>query len=77
MMMYTITKAMIASPDGNTDFCEIIDGDLQVDTLTPLLLRMHLDYVLQTSVDQKKENGYTLENAISRWYPEEIISDAD
>ena len=35
MILYKITKAMVRSPDGNTDFFGIATGDLQGDILTP------------------------------------------
>ena len=36
-----------------------------------------LDWILQTSIDQIKENGFTLKKARSKWYLAETISDAD
>ena len=53
------TKAMIHSPDDNTDFFDIVTGVLQGDTLASFLLIIWLDYVLQTSIDLMKENSHT------------------
>ena len=35
------------------------------------------DYILRTLIDLMKENGFTLENARSRWYPARTITGAD
>ena len=49
MKFYKNTKVMVCSPHGDTDFFDIVTGLLQVDTLTPYLLIIHLDYVHWTS----------------------------
>ena len=36
MMLYRITKAMVQSPDGDTDFFNVVAGVLQGDTLALL-----------------------------------------
>ena len=77
MMLYRNTKAMDHSPDGDTDFFDIVAGVLQGDTLAPCLFIMCLDYVLWTLVDLIKENGFTLKMAKNRQYPTETITDAD
>ena len=46
--------------DGNTDFFHIVTGILHGDTLAPYLFILCLNYVLQTSFDLIKENGFTL-----------------
>ena len=76
IMLYKNTKAMVHSPDGNTDF-EIVPGVLQGNTLVPYLLILCLDYVLQMPEDQIKENCLTLKKAISTRYPKETIIDSD
>ena len=63
MMLYRSTSAKVRSPDGDTDFFDSIAGILQLDTLTPHLLILFiicLDYVLPTSIDLIKENGFQL-----------------
>ena len=47
------------------------------DILAPYLFILCLDYILWTSVDQIKENGFTLKKAKSWQYPTETVSDAD
>ena len=59
MMLYENTKEMVRSPDGGSDFFNIVAGILLGDTLTPYLF-ICLDYVLRTSIDLIKENGFTL-----------------
>ena len=60
MMLYKNTKPMICSPNDDTNFFDIIAGVLQGDTLAPYLFILFQDYVLQTSIDLIKENGFTL-----------------
>ena len=53
-------KRMVCSPDGSTNFFDIIAGILQGDTLTPYLFIIWLDYILRTSIDVIKENDFRL-----------------
>ena len=69
MMLYKDTKAMVRSPDGDTDFFDIAAGVLQGDTLTPYIFVICLDYVLRTSLDTIKKRFHTKEGkkqALSR-----------
>ena len=50
---------------------------LQGDTLGPYLFIICLDYVLRTSIDKIKENGFELTKKRSRRYPAKTITDAD
>ena len=77
MMLYKNSKAMVRSPDGDTDFFDVLAGVLQGDTLAPFLFILSLDYTLRTSVDSLNELGFTLEAAKSRRYPAKKITDAD
>ena len=74
-MLYRNTKAMVRSPDGDTDFFNVVAGVLHGDTLAPFLFILTLDYVLRTSVDKLNSFGFTLEKAKSRRYQK--ITDAD
>ena len=47
------------------------------DTLAPYLFIICLDYVLRTSIDKIKENGFELTKKRSRRYPAKTITDAD
>ena len=77
MMLYRNTKAKIRSPDGDTDFFDILAGVLQGDTLAPYLFIIALDYILRTSIDPKKYMGFTLIKAKSSRHPAVKITDAD
>ena len=51
---------MVHSPDRDTEFFDNVIGVLQRDTLTPILFILCLDYILRTSTDLIRENGFTL-----------------
>ena len=77
MMLYKNTKVKVHSPDGDTDYLDIVTGVLQEDTLAPYLFIIYLYYVLRTSLDLMKENGFKLAKEISRRYPAQTITDTD
>ena len=52
-------KAMVCSPDGNTDDFDVTTRVLQEYELAPYLYILCLSYALQTSIDLIKENGFT------------------
>ena len=60
MMLFKNTKVKVRSPDGDTDYCDIVTGVLQGDTLAPYLFIICLDYELKTSIDLMKENDLKL-----------------
>ena len=60
MILYRNTKVKVRSPDGDTDYFEIVAGVLQGDTLAPYLFIICRDKVLRTSIDKIKENGFEL-----------------
>ncbi len=47
------------------------------DTLAPYLFIICLDYVLRTSIDKIRENGFELTKKRSKRYPAKTITDAD
>ena len=65
------------SPDGDTDYFNIVAGVLQGDTLAPYLFIICLDYMLRTSTDKIKENSFKLTKKRSRRYPAKTITNAD
>ena len=77
MMLYKNTKVKVSSPDGDIHYFDIVAGVLQGDTLAPYLFIICLDYVLRTSLDKMKDNGFKLAKVRSRRYPAQIITDAD
>ena len=77
MIFHRNTRVKVHSPDGDTDYFGIVAGVLQGDTLVPYLFIICLDYVLRTSIDKIKENGFVLTKERSRRYPAKTITDAD
>ena len=75
--LYRNTKVKVRSPDGDTEYFDIVAGVLQGDTLAPYLFIIYLDYVLRTSIDKIKENGFELTKKRSRRYPATTITGAD
>ena len=74
---YRNTKVKVRSPDGYTDYFDIVAGVLQGDTLVPYLFIICLDYMLRTLIDKIKENGFELTKKRIRRYPTKTITDAD
>ena len=77
MMLYRNTKVKVRSPDGDRDYFDIVAGVLQGDTLAPYVFIICLDYVLRTSIDKIKENGFKLTKERSRSYPAKATTDAN
>ena len=68
MILYRNTKVKVRSPDGDTEYFDIVVGVLQGDTLAPYLFIICLDYVLRTSIDKIRENGFELTKKRGRRY---------
>ena len=77
MMQYRNTKVKVCSPDGDTDYFDIVAGVLQEYTLAPYLFIICLDYVLRTSIDKMKDDSFKLTKERSRRYPTHTITNAD
>ena len=60
MMFNKNTKVKVRSLNGETEFFDIVAGALQGDTVAPYLFIIYQDYVLPTSIELMKENGFTL-----------------
>ena len=76
-ILYRNTKVKVRSPDGDIEYFDIVAGVLQEDTLASYLFIICLDYVLRTSIDKIRENGFELTKKRSRSYPAKTITDAD
>ena len=76
-ILYRNTKVKVRSPDGDTEYFDIVAGVLQRDTLALYLFIICLDYVLRTSIDKIRENGFELTKKRSRRYLATTITDAD
>ena len=76
-ILYRNTKVKVRSPDGDTEYFDIVAGVLQGVTQAPYLFIICLDYLLRTSIDKIRENGFQLTKKRSRRYPAKTITDAD
>ena len=76
MKLHKNTQAFLRSPDGDTEFFDIVAEVLQGDTLAPCLFNIVLDCVLR-NVDQNKNLCFPLRNQLSRRYPVEMLTDTD
>ena len=76
-MLYRNTKVKVCSPDGDTDYFNIVAGVLQGDTLAPQLFIICLDFMLRKSIDKIKENRFKLTKERSRRYLARTITNTD
>ena len=76
-ILYRNTKVKVCSPDGGTEYFDIVAGVPQVDTLALYLFIICLDYMLRTSIDKIRENGIVLKRKRNRRYAAKTITDAD
>ena len=60
MMLYKNMKIKVRSSDGGTNYFDIVAGVLLGDILAPYLFIICLYYMLRTSIDLMKENGFKL-----------------
>ena len=56
-ILYRNIKVKLSSPEGDTEYFDIVAGVLQGDTLALYLYIIRLDYVLKTSIDQVKKTA--------------------
>ena len=76
-ILYRNTKVKVRSPDGDTEYFDIVAGVLQGNMLGLYLFIICLDYGLRTSIDKIRENGFELTKKRSRRYPAKTITDTD
>ena len=76
-ILYRNTKVKVRSPDGDTEYFDIVAGVLQGDMLAQYIFIICRDYVLRTSIDKIRENGCELTKKRSRRYPAKTFTDAD
>ena len=77
MILYKNTKVKVRSPDGDTEYFNIVAGVVQGDMLAHYLFIICLDYMLRTSIDKIRENSIELTKKRSRRYPAKTITDTD
>ena len=56
-ILYRNTKVKVRSPDGETEYFDIVAGVLQGGTLAPYLFIIYLDFVLGTSIDKSEKTA--------------------
>ena len=77
-ILHRNTKVKVGSPDEHTEYFDIVAGVLQGNTLIPYLFIICLDYVLRTSIDKIRENGFELTKKKKQKVPrKKKIIDAD
>ena len=77
-ILYTGTKAKVLSPDGETEFFEILAGVLQGDTLTSYIFTIMIDYALRQAIgNDALDLGFKLDRKRSRRYDPDVITDLD
>ena len=76
-ILYRNTKVKVRSPAGDTEYVDIVAGVLQRNTLALYLFIICRDYVLRTSIDKIRENGFELTKKRSRRCSAKTITDAD
>ena len=72
-ILYRNTKVKVWSPDGDTDYFDIVAGVLQGDLLAPYLFIICLDYVHRLIKSERMASR----KKRSRMYPAKTITDAD
>ena len=73
MILYRNTKVKVRSPDGDTEYFDIVAWVLQGDTLAPYLFIICLDYMICRSTKSEKMAS----KKRSKMYPAKTIIDAD
>ena len=71
-IMYADTMAKVVSPDGETEFFEILAGVLQGDTLAPFLFIIVIDYVMRTALEGHTNPGLPLKLDRSSRLPRKV-----
>ena len=69
-ILYRNIKVKVHSPDGDTEYFNIVAGVLKGNLLALYLFIICLDYMLRTSIDKIKENCFELTKKRSRMYPD-------
>ena len=75
-LLYTGAKAKVLSPDGETEFFEILAGVLQGDTLAPYIFTIMIDYAMSQAIgNDALELGFKLNRKRSRRHNPNVITD--
>ena len=77
-ILHTGTKAKVLSPDGGTEFFEILAGVLQGDTLAPYIFTIMIDYAMKQAIgNDALDLGFKLDRERSRRHNPDVITDFD
>ena len=77
-ILYTGTKAKVLSPDGETEFFEILAGVLQGDTLAPYIFTIMIVYAMRQGIgNDALDLGFKLDRKRSRRHNPDVITDLD
>ena len=75
---YANTRAKLYSPDDVSEEFDIVAGVLQVDTLSPYLFIIVLDYALRKAINgHEEELGFTIVARRSRRLHPTVLTDLD
>ena len=75
---YASTRAKVYSPDGVTEYFDIVKGVLQGDTLAPYVFVKILDYALRKAIKDREEKlGFTIVPRKSRRVHPIVLTDLD
>ena len=72
-ILYRKTKVKVRSPDGDTEYFDIVAGVLQGDMLAPYLFIICLDYVLRTSIEKNQREWLRADKAKKQKVPRKNI----
>ena len=76
-ILYKNTKVKVRSPDGNTNYFDIVAGVLRGNRLGPYLSIICLHYVLRTCIDLMKDKGFKTTKERSKRYLAQTILGAN
>ena len=75
-VLYKDTEAQVVTPDGDTEFFEILVGVQQGDTLAPFLFIIALDCALRKA-SRETHAGFILTPQLSSWHVATYTTETD
>ena len=76
--MYARTRAMVVTPNGDSEEFDILAGVMQGDTPAPFVFVIVLDYALRKAINGREQDlGLTLTPRRSRRPPAVVLTDLD
>ena len=72
-ILYRNTKVKVSSPNGDTEYFDIVAGVLQGNTLAPYLFTICQDYVLRTSIDKIRETASSCQRKVAEGTPQKRL----